>query len=147
MKGARRIERNRESVREGEGKGSGAGAGAGGGGGREGGEARSRYSDGRSSPRFLRGQKFTVVLISPFHSQSERVSGCGGNFDPLGEFDCKDLKLASAASPPTLLFFPPFSSFIPTFSKQAHTHTHTHIPLHVYLSFITEDKTTKPSCC
>lgn len=47
------------------------------------GEARSCYSNGRSSPRFLRGQKFTVVLISPFRNQSERVSGCWGNFDPF----------------------------------------------------------------
>lgn len=49
--------------------------------------ARSRCGDGRSSPWILRGQKFTVVFISPFRSQSERVSGCGPNFDPLGESD------------------------------------------------------------
>lgn len=87
------------------------------------GEARSRYSDGRSSLRFLRGQKFTVVLISPFNSQSEHVSGCWENFDPLWESDCEDLKPTSA-SPPSLLFSLLSTSFyfiiiiIPTFSSQ-----------------------------
>lgn len=41
-----------------------------------GGKSCSCCSDGRSSPQFLRGQKFTVVLISPFRSQSELISGC-----------------------------------------------------------------------
>lgn len=82
--------------------------------------------------RFLLGQKFTVVLISPFRSQSQRVSGCWRNFDPLRESDCKDLKLASASPPTLMFFFPPF------------------LKLHIYSSFITEDtkkKKQKDGCC
>lgn len=41
-----------------------------------GGKSCSCCSDGRSSSQFLRGQKFTVVLISPFRSQSELIPGC-----------------------------------------------------------------------
>ena len=57
-------------------------------------------------PRLLQGQKFSVVLISPFHSQSEHSNVCWGNFDPLQECACKDLRLASPFPP----FLPPFST-------------------------------------
>lgn len=97
------------------------------------GEARSRYSNGRSYPWFLRGQKFTVVLISPFRSQSEHVFRGRGNFDPLRESDCKDLKLTSTST--STIFFSPlytFFFFIPIFSSPP--------PPHVYLPLVTEDK-------
>lgn len=72
----KRRKRSRKRVGETEGKGwrrSGSvGERRGGGGGK----SCSCCSDGRSSSQFLRGQKFTVVLISPFRSQSELIPGC-----------------------------------------------------------------------
>lgn len=59
-----------------------------------------------------------MVLISPFNSQSEHVSGCWENFDPLWESDCKDLKPTSAFPPSLLFSLLSFSFNIPTFSSQ-----------------------------
>lgn len=113
--------------------------------GREGGRS-SRSSDGRSSRRLLRGQKFTVVLISPFRSQSERGSCCRGNFDPLGESGC-----GRRRSPPfprraasSALHFPHNSHLFSSFSLSLSSGDLQSLLITptVYSSCITEDEKT-----